>query len=179
MQLPFESWIRLSLGLQAIWTGFGLPSAEGCSHAVACPVVITDGITNSKLLCTRNAIFLLEKNNISQSYCSFLKDLTEVILLDLSNTSIDAKAISWGIWFQDPFDPEPPRPFRELQSWKLTYKLFICSSSTQLHWHQSNWQIGHAFVCSVLTCGSLREIRWPCSAGSQKLLFCSAVLKVI
>lgn len=37
-----------------------------------------------------------------------------------------------------------------------------------------NWQISHAFLCSVLTHGSLRERRWPCSAGSQKLPLCCA-----
>lgn len=39
---------------------------------------------------------------------------------------------------------------------------------------KANWQISHAFVCSVLTRGSLREMRWPCSAGSQKLPLCCA-----
>lgn len=69
--MPFERRIRLSLGLQAIWAGFVLPSAEGCSQAVACSVVITDGINNSKLLCTRNALFLLGKRKFPRVTAAF------------------------------------------------------------------------------------------------------------
>lgn len=58
MQLPFESRATPSLGCEVIWAGFVLPSAKGCSQNVACPVVITDSINNSKCLCTRNALFL-------------------------------------------------------------------------------------------------------------------------
>lgn len=111
MQLPFESRTTPSLGWEVIWAGFVLLSAKGCSQNVACPVVITDGINNSKCLCTRNALFHREKT-ISQSSCSFLRDLTEIILQDLSNKSIDAKTISWGICFHGPFGPAPPRSLR-------------------------------------------------------------------
>lgn len=117
-----------------------------------------------------------KKNNISQSYCSFLRDLTGEILQDLTGVSMpkpsDGVSGSRTHLILNPLDlSETFRAGNPSINSSFGIAMLSCTAI------KASRQISHAFVCSALTHGSLREIRWPCSAGSQKLPLCSLCWK--
>lgn len=116
------------------------------------------GINHGQLLHTRNTAFLQEITFLrvkTDSSEIWLKSFSRILLTPWCKGHLKGPGPLWS-W-------SPFQRTTELET-HLNFSLGVAVLSwTDI---KVNWQSGCAFVCSALTCGSLRETAWPCSAGS-------------